>query len=99
MYGTPRACFLDDAMSKRTLRCYWICSFSNNQWKVDEAAPGRRAALSFLLAASETRCVGKYVVRQEIGDTWDESSFYLAMRSNECLAPQRLNRDFDNERK
>eukprot|EP00913_Durusdinium_trenchii_P024104 g22637.t1 len=36
--------------------CYWICSFSNNQWKVDE----------------------------EIGDTWDESSFYLAMRSNEC---------------
>lgn len=35
---------------------YWICSFSNNQWAVEE----------------------------EVGKNWDESSFYLAMRSDAC---------------
>ncbi|CAJ1385461.1 unnamed protein product [Effrenium voratum] len=35
---------------------YWICSFSNNQWAVEE----------------------------EVGKNWDESSFYLAMRSHAC---------------
>lgn len=45
---------------------YWICSFSNNQWKVEE----------------------------EIGETWEESSFYLAMRCQECQGTAMV---FDDE--
>eukprot|EP00438_Fugacium_kawagutii_P022478 Skav229685 [mRNA] locus=scaffold3722:84447:88816:- [translate_table: standard] len=41
---------------KPSLQSYWICSFSNNQWAVEE----------------------------EIGEIWDESSFYLALRSDAC---------------
>ena len=37
---------------------YWICSFSNNQWKLEE----------------------------EMGNNWDDSSFYLALRSPHCQA-------------
>ena len=36
---------------------YWICTFSNNQWKVKE----------------------------ELGETWEQSSFYLALRSGLCM--------------
>ncbi|CAE7884001.1 unnamed protein product [Symbiodinium necroappetens] len=36
---------------------YWICTFSNNQWKVKE----------------------------ELGETWEHSSFYLALRSGLCM--------------
>ena len=42
-------------------RPYWICSFSNNQWAVEE----------------------------EVGKNWDESSFYLAMRSDACNLTKR----------
>ena len=35
---------------------YWICTLSNNQWKVEE----------------------------EVGGTWDQSSFYLALQSGQC---------------
>jgi len=43
----------DDSISIWQHLSYWVCSFSNNQWAVEE----------------------------EVGKNWDESSFYLAMRS------------------
>lgn len=42
-----------ESVSKWQYLSYWICSFSNNQWDVEE----------------------------EVGQSWEESSFYLAMRS------------------
>jgi len=37
-------------------RTYWVCSFSNNQWKVSE----------------------------EVGESWEESSFYLTLNCGHC---------------
>ncbi|CAK9087224.1 Tenascin-X (TN-X) (Hexabrachion-like protein) [Durusdinium trenchii] len=65
-WGTSFRHFVD-TISKHSDQCpilgrrpsqqpYWICSFSNNQWAVEE----------------------------EVGKNWDESSFYLAMRSDAC---------------
>lgn len=42
--------------AKWTEVSYWICTFSNNQWKVDD----------------------------ELGSSWQNSSFYLALRSGLC---------------
>jgi len=48
------------------LASYWVCSFANNQWRVEE----------------------------EVGMSWDQSSFYLALRSGTCQGTVMV---FDND--
>ncbi|CAE7658377.1 unnamed protein product [Symbiodinium pilosum] len=76
-WGTPFCHFVDtirkhaETLSDPSpvswmLASYWICSFANNQWRVEE----------------------------EVGMSWEQSSFYLALRSGSCQGTVMV---FDND--
>ena len=66
-WGMPFLHFIDclKGHAANEMTCYWICTFSNNQWKVAEELGSQVEDSSFYLALHGSTCCGTLFVLDE----------------------------------